>query len=371
MDYIQFKISEDEIICECVFSNFKKNFFGRDAFMLYNLLRNSDYISSNIHLYKSSIIKYYGVREEILKELYRNRKNTKRKVKRINKYRAGVCTLGTLLAVTTSIGSVNQLLKKKTEEEIVNFTYNVGNSKLVNNDINNVKKVANSDVISSIENTNYVYRIADDTFDFEYSDRSMNKKIQFVKSNYKDVINKYSKMYGLPSSLVMAAAAQESGQHCETISPGGGFGLMQIQIEGSWNWSGKPLTAYNYELGDYETINVCIDKNGNYNEDMLADLDYNVKVGCMIMASNLEQYNYDFIAALQAYNSGNEVLNLMEQYGEEWIYYRNFLPGDPEYIEHVLSYISIDDNFLEYKSPDGKNHSIQVFNTTNYNIKAR
>jgi len=161
---------------------------------------------------------------------------------------------------------------------------------------------------------------------------------------------------------MVAVGTQENGVHEKAVSKGGGLGLFQIQVENGWNWVGKELTAYNYELGKYETVTVCQRQDGKIDVNMLSDLEYNTKIACMIMGSNVKMCNNDMIAALQCNNSGTKVLSLKKEYGDEWIEHRESLPGDPMYLEHVLSYIKEDDGLLEYKTVDGDIHVLGINN---------
>ncbi len=111
-----------------------------------------------------------------------------------------------------------------------------------------------------------------------------------------------------------------------------------------------------------ETIVVCQREDGTIDVNMLADLEYNTKVACMITAYDLAYCDYDIIAALQTYNSGTNVMSLKKEYGEDWVNHRENLPGDQEYIEHVLSYIPEDNSLLQYKDPSGKEYVVDVNN---------
>lgn len=204
------------------------------------------------------------------------------------------------------------------------------------------------------------------SFDFKYEDRSKSDKANKTKELYYDIIDKYAKIYGLPTNLMVAVATQESGVHSSEISPGGGFGLFQIQVGSGWSWAGKQLTAYNFEKGQNETVTVCLNSSNCIDKNMLGDLEYNVKIGCMIMSYNLNMNNYDFIVTLQANNSGNKVREIKKHYGEDWVNHRDGLPGDPAYLEHVLSYIDPEDNLLVFKDKDNNVHIVEVNNLNVY-----
>lgn len=181
-------------------------------------------------------------------------------------------------------------------------------------------------------------------------------KLLFVKENYGDIIEKYSKMYGLDSDLICAIATQERGVHSNTVDEGGAIGLMQVQVA---VWNGSKVRAFNYETGEYETIKVTLDD--------LKDVDFNIKTGCAIFQNYLKQMQGNVVAATQTYNMGpgtmkkilsnyssssgktvDEILNDTDDLS--WMDYRNSsYAGDPDYIEHVFRYYA-NDNLNELQT---------------------
>ena len=201
-----------------------------------------------------------------------------------------------------------------------------------------------------------------------YNDESECEKAQVAKYNYKNLIEKYSKIYGIDSNLMMAIATQERGIHSQTMDPDGGLGLMQIQVS---VWRNQNLNAYNFETQSWDHIIV--------DESKLSDLEYNVKVGCMIFQTYLNDKNYNIIAAIQSYNMGigsvdkilryygsqnnktkNEVLNNPTDVG--WIDYRNIIAdGDSKYIENVLRYYG-NEGVVSVTKPSGEVVSLHINN---------
>lgn len=181
-------------------------------------------------------------------------------------------------------------------------------------------------------------------------------KLLFVKENYGDIIEKYSKMYGLDSDLICAIATQERGVHSNTVDEGGAIGLMQVQVA---VWNGSKVRTFNYETGEYETIKVTLDD--------LKDVDFNIKTGCAIFQNYLKQMQGNIVAATQTYNMGpgtmkkilsnyssssgktiDEILNDIDDLS--WMDYRNSsYAGDPDYIEHVFRYYA-NDNLNELQT---------------------
>ena len=201
-----------------------------------------------------------------------------------------------------------------------------------------------------------------------YEDRSESSKAIKTNSDYGNIIQKYSKMYGLDSNLLIALATQERGVHSPNQDKGGATGIMQIQNS---VWNNQNLKAYNFNTNSWESIIV--------DEKSLSNLDYNIKVGCMIFQDCLKSMNYNPLLAIQTYNMGrgslNKVLNnycidtnkkkenvINDCYDTGWLSYRNLIQmGDQQYIENVLSYYG-DNIKIENIKPDGNKIGINIIN---------
>lgn len=195
-----------------------------------------------------------------------------------------------------------------------------------------------------------------------YSDESDEKKAYIAKSYYGETITKYAKQYGVDPIVMIAIATQERGIHSDQKDIGGATGLMQIQ---NGSWVGKPLTAFNYNTNQKETIIV--------NEDDLSNVYYNIKVGCMIFQNNMREMKNNVIAAIQCYNMGypnmekiletysnktgksmDEILLDINDYG--WLDCRSAVEvGDTEYVENVVRWI-------------GKNADLGTYNNNGEDI---
>jgi len=373
MDYVEYKITKnDELICKYVFEDRIIPLSKEESKKLYYLLKRNNIKPEPIASNEGSIIRCYGIRKYV-DEVFMPNRQRKRKVERKNLIKKQVIQIGSgVLALTlfiTSLGCYVKINKNKKIEElpIKNITIQ-SNPEFQDNHIltyNQAEiKIEEPTPIEILNNETFIEKYADYTFDFEFDDRSQDEKAINTKNLYHDTIKKYSDMYGVPVNLMIAIATQERGVHSQTVDKGGGFGLFQIQAEGSWNWLNKKVSAYNFETKQNETLTVCLDQNGKINKNMLGNLEYNTKIACMLMASNLKMCNNDIITALQTYNSGTQVLKLKEKYGEDWVNHRDNLPGDPLYIEHVLSYINTEDNFLEYKDKNN-NYVVEINNLYN------
>jgi soluble lytic murein transglycosylase-like protein len=81
--------------------------------------------------------------------------------------------------------------------------------------------------------------------------------------------------YGVPSTLAMEVAAQESNYNQKAVSPAGAIGVMQLE----------PATAAQYNANPYDTTQ-------------------NIDAGVHYLADLLNQFGGDQSKALAAYNAG-------------------------------------------------------------------
>lgn len=279
----------------------------------------------------------------------------KKKVQRKNKYAYGAkIVLASVLALLAGISAVNAFHGTKESYSLdINPAIEVQEEyiNLDNYDFNDISIVKEDPIVL-----------------LNFEDRSLSLKAQNARNKYGELINKYSKMYGLDPKLVSAIAIQERGEHSTVRDAGGATGLMQIENSA---WVGGELSAYNFETNSWENIII--------KEWMLSDLETNVKLACMIIQTNLNYYDYNILKSIQGYNFGygnmQTVLNnycmdcgktkdevLSDQYDTKWTEYRNLVDvGDSEYLEHVLSYCGSDFN-LEVKKPDGTPITLNIAN---------
>ena len=234
-------------------------------------------------------------------------------------------------------------IKEKIQDMIINDQEHVSKNIIIKNDEKEVT-VSTPDLTSegiNIENEE------DYKLNINYSEFNPDlEKLEFVKRNYGDIISYYSDMYGLNASIMIAIATQERGIHSSTMDDGGATGLMQIQNSA---WVGESLRAFNYNLNDYEEITVT--------DDMISDLEQNIKVGCMIFADALKLMKNNVLAAIQCYNMGfGSMMTILKNYGYDidkepydilenpkdigWLKYRNIVGiGDEHYLERILAYV--------------------------------
>lgn len=344
--------------------NDKKIFKGRDSYKVIDKMcsgkirhvsnLNSNDITLHYNSYYVDIFDYEQVLNKLgtapIKEdlnIFYNMQNIKNikknKVQRKNKYvkkKIITTTLGLMVLGSVATVNISSVGAKNKEEKGLPLKIEKTIDKEIDNSVNDVVELKdNTQLEEKIESNEIVVSIP-------YDDRSNTEKASITKNYYGDLIEKYSKQYGLDSKIVTAIATQERGIHSGVKDSGGATGLMQIQ---NGAWVGGKLTAFNYNTNETETIIV--------NEEMLSDINYNIKVGCMIFQNNIREMKNNMLAAIQCYNLGsNNMRKILNAYSKDtgrpvdtilndindngWLEYRNILGiGDPEYIENVLSWV--------------------------------
>lgn len=294
------------------------------------------------------------------------KKIKKQKVKRKNKYikkkiiAPGLAFIVLGSVITTTIYGLEKNVseaqnKQNTEKEVE-----------MDNEIKD--KIIKDTVEQAEQKVKKEKKLEEVSMSISYDDKSNTEKAVVTKKYYGDLIKKYSKQYGLDPKIVTAIATQERGIHSSVKDPGGAIGLMQIQIGA---WRGLNLSAYNYETKRLETITV--------DEEKIDDINYNIKVGCMIFQNNIKEMKNNILAAIQCYNLGCTNMNkILDEYSKDtgrskdailgdindtgWMEYRDMLGvGDPQYVEHVFSWIGDEININNVKS-DGKIINLNINN---------
>ena len=265
-----------------------------------------------------------------------------------------------------SCGAYSAALKKNVDKiNNISTSYSATYVDSKNNDItmnDSIRKKENNTTNINVTENNYKEEIKEKEVIDKESDASSiinklnieseTKSEKFLKTKdlYFDIIEKYSNTYNLDPNLMLAIATQESGVHRSIIDDGGAIGLMQIQVN---VWNNHNITAYNYDLDCNETECVSL-------ED-LKDVSYNIKIGCMIYQSYLNQLYNNKYAALQAYNMGIGSMNkILDNYSKKsgkskedilkendlgWIDFINIdYKGDPIYNKNDLRYYDENNN---------------------------
>ena len=293
-----------------------------------------------------------------------------KKVKRKNKYNTKKIITTAFIAAVLGTTAVKSIPKEADNEYIVQSNKVIDYEPVTLQENTEARDKYLQEIITRYKNTAFI--------NYETRDEYEMLKHQNTIENYKEIIDYYSEMYGIDSNLMTAIATQERGVHSEEMDEGGATGLMQIQNDA---WDNEYLSAYNFEGSNWEEVYV--------DTEQLKDINYNIKIGCMIFQNYLYQLDYNPIAATQAYNMGigtigmiysdycsdngldiNETISDPRNLG--WMDYRKEIPyGDQEYIEHVYSYLG--DNFsIEVKKVTGETVHIDVENDkTKENNKSR
>lgn len=193
---------------------------------------------------------------------------------------------------------------------------------------------------------------------FTYEDRSEYNQVKKA-SRYDKYFEEVGKTYGIDKNLLKAIMCQESGGvHINGTVNGHAYGGMQIENI----IFGHTIHAYNFDKEKEEDLTIS--------KSQITDVGYNIKVAAMLLQYHLKHYNYDIEKALQAYNFGE---GNMRKLGSNWKASRKTLGvGDPEYIEHVLSFLP-NKTILTFKEETGKEKKVITSNSkvkdkTNENI---
>lgn len=291
--------------------------------------------------------------------------NKNKKVKRTNKHTGKkVIAAGLTILMLYAVG--NNLIKK--QDEVIDLTNKDSYSTQINLNDENINLSTN--LKQSIEFMNLSVKDEIPSITLNYPDWSNEKKANIVKSYYGDMISKYAKMYGIDPKLAIAVATQETdtGIHRSTIDYGGATGLMQIQND---VWVGEYVTAYNFETKKVESIKVT---NSN-----IGQVEYNIKMGCMILQNAMEYMDHNILAGIQCYNMGcgnvNKILDAYSRYTGKnrnailkdtsdigWMDFREIVKvGEQKYVEKVFSWMG-EENEIKNVKRDGSLVSINVGN---------
>lgn len=281
------------------------------------------------------------------------------KVKRNNKHRGKQLTATVLVAATLLTATYFSLTSNAEKVQPSNVDDTSQIVRIVEEESDNIGDIA-IDYVSNTKN--------DDIVRLEYIDNFNTEKAMKTKELYGDTIAKYANDYGIDPIIAIAVATQERGIHSSKKDPGGATGLMQIQNS---VWVNQEVSAYNFESGKQDRFIVT--------EDMLGNVESNIKIGCMILQNAMQYMDYNILAGIQCYNMGygnmskilnayanekgisrDEVLNNKTDTG--WLEYRDMINvGDQKYLEHVLSWVGPNVNV----SVNSKNGETSVLSCTN------
>lgn len=268
--------------------------------------------------------------------------------------------IGTLTAAVVITGIAKYEKSHKKEDTVTNSTPQIVQSPDSENEyLPDVDQNKDKELESIIN---------EKAFHFSYEDRSTDTPIENTKQ-YEILFETYAYRYGLDKNLLMAVAAQESnGDHYGTLDTGYGVGIMQIEEAVHL---GATESAFNFETGDYDSIEVT--------EDALRNIETNIQLGAMILRQCIDNSNYNIPLALQTYNYGygnmqtvldeccnNEGIDedtlRNDPSNNSWLQYRDILSiGDSKYVEHVFSYLPNETN-ITIKDQDYNDVNIKIIN---------
>lgn len=356
---IVFKLNNNKDISECYFINGNKRINLNRYLIRTNRIINS---FDNIKYKRIGFNEYEITDKRVLKAFVSRIPNLKKSIKNVSKQVIISATILATLITTTNAyknGQKDVIIDEPTIDSLIEAEipkikekdYTIENDIVFTLDYNDYLHDNNEVKVTSTQiNNNENEIIIDDSlynedipvFGFDYEDRSENEKINYARTNYQEYVNKYAKMYGLDSNLVMAILTQENAYNKINNTNIGANGVMQIESI----WYNEQITSYNYEDEKYETE--CI------NAKDLINPEYSIKIGCMILNN---YYNTIFnkyykngtlsksdciLATIIAYNKGiTAISNLINTYNKGYLEHINeTFGGDNNYLNHVSSYLS-------------------------------
>ncbi len=234
-----------------------------------------------------------------------------------------------------------------------NYTPNVSYKNDINVSENYIKEKLESNKNNEKVKTDDASKVVAEEVKFSYEDRSNDERVDKA-SKYDKFFEDTGKMYGIDPILLKAIMCQESGGvHLNYSQNGHAYGGMQIE---SINF-GSTMHTYNFNKNKEEDFTISSSK--------INDASYNIKTGAILLQYQLEKCDYDVAKAVQSYNFGE---GSMRRLGSNWRNNRKSLNiGDPEYMEHVFSFIP-DETTLTFKKRDGTEKTI-ILNNTKVNEK--
>lgn len=260
-----------------------------------------------------------------------------------------VALLGTI-ASSIAISGITINVKSKNEKAPIETDIDTSSIDSYINNLENENKIVVTDKMTKNDDKmNKVETEKIDVVNYSYEDRSNTDPVKSA-SRYDKYFEAAERTYGVDKNLLKAIMCQESGGvHLNYSKNGHAYGGMQIE---SINF-GHTIHAYNFDKKDMEDETVSRNK--------ITQAEYNIKVGAMILQYHLNRCDYDVERALQSYNFGEG--NMRKLGNTNWKEKRSSLGiGDPEYIEHVFSFLP-DNTVLTFKKKNGKIKKYMINNT--------
>lgn len=131
-----------------------------------------------------------------------------------------------------------------------------------------------------------------------------NRMEEILASNRGKTIFSIAQTYGIDPYLLIAKGIAESNLEHEACCPGGfhynGYGVGAWQLE---NPNGRTVTAWNYERDIEETLEITMENAVNFEK--------NAQAAAMYLQNRLNLYNGNVYLALQSYNYGLPMMNIV------------------------------------------------------------
>ncbi len=368
------------------------------------------FINPQVSDFKTIEVKSTQTIKKEFNSLESNNTKPKRKVTRINLFRNGIIVLASA-ALISSIGAfsyknsnhkTNQLDSNNEyiieENEIddkkdleLDYISDSDNKNLEESDSKNIDSFTDESVVISESNEQSVNdktdsleigsdseiepdnHESDNNINFDYSieiyasNESDGETAFITESYYGEAIKNAANTYGIDYNVLRAIGTHERGVHSSTMDSGGGIGLYQIQIGGSFSWIGSTVKAYNFKTNQWDEEVITTEK--------ASDVFSNIKLGAMIFQECLRRNNYDIAKAVTEYNYGTSNLQVVvNNYSQEiknynndpsdlgWLKYRSLISGgDSNYLENVFKYIE-NGTILTFYTPNGECINIKYDN---------
>lgn len=235
--------------------------------------------------------------------------------------------------------------------------------------ITNNQEIEKSDIDESIVDSNLINDEFEDIFQFSSDNNTglNNDNNRIVEERYGAYLDQICPIYGMDPTLSRKIICQEN----PTNSLSNPYAHGPAQTE--YVHDGEELTCYNRQTGQNETITIDINK-------IDTDSEYAMKVFVMMYMRQFnyinENYGYKLSDAelidisTLSYNFGQTIVTDGLYYSDNYedaikYIYNHRQGGDPQYREHVYSYID-DGTKINITSSDGITHSA-IFDNTNMN----
>lgn len=360
------KISDDKLISlvNSITTHEIKGFINFNNSSLIISFENGSLILMN---YKEILKKeeFKDIKESYKKYL----KGYNNNIKLLEVTKAAIAGSGIALMVIAGSTVINQKIDVTNvsgfKEEPITAT---DHNKIIQENNSNVSNSAASEISAVLNNDQKVANL-----NVTFTSNTDSDKFINATNNYGDTIKKYAIKYGLDPHLILAICTQERGIHSTNIDDGGGLGLMQIQT--SIHHDGEEISTTTFSNG------MANDSTFTFYQDKYKTVDGNIEAGCALFRSYLNDFNGNIIAAIYAYNCGNnkvqkaittyaasknlsydDVINNINDYGWSESLYND----DLDYLKLVMEYYNSDSlSYYMVKNDEITKMEYNIYNLNN------